>query len=170
MTIETPRLLLRPFETADLRDLYAYAGRPGVGEMAGWRHHASLEESRSVLEEYLREPDTFAVVLRESGKVIGHLAVHEDSEDHRADTRELGFVLHPDYQRRGLMTEAVRGAVETLFGWGVRHVYACCFQDNQPSRGLIEKCGFRFEQAGTYYSRSLDKTFDSYEYVIHAEG
>ena len=44
--IETPRLILRPWTEADLNDLYEYASVDGVGEMAGWSHHESIEISR----------------------------------------------------------------------------------------------------------------------------
>ncbi|MGB3985200.1 MAG: N-acetyltransferase, partial [Limnochordia bacterium] len=47
--IETDRLLLRAWRAADLTDLYEYASVEGVGEMAGWRHHRSIEETRRIL-------------------------------------------------------------------------------------------------------------------------
>lgn len=34
-TIETERLILRPFQKGDLEDLFAYASVEGVGERAG---------------------------------------------------------------------------------------------------------------------------------------
>ena len=46
--IETPRLILRPWKDSDLEDFYAYASEEGVGEMAGWAHHQSMEESRKI--------------------------------------------------------------------------------------------------------------------------
>ena len=48
-TLETERLLLRPFREDDLEDLYAYASVEGVGESAGWPHHTSIETSCQVL-------------------------------------------------------------------------------------------------------------------------
>ena len=44
MVIETNRLLLRSFKQSDLKDFYEYASIEGVGEMAGWPHHKSIEE------------------------------------------------------------------------------------------------------------------------------
>ena len=49
ITIETERLLLRPFAESDLEDFYAYASVPGVGEWAGWPHHESIETSMKIL-------------------------------------------------------------------------------------------------------------------------
>ena len=47
--IETERLILRPFLISDIDDLYEYASVSGVGEMAGWKHHESREESMEIL-------------------------------------------------------------------------------------------------------------------------
>lgn len=44
-------------------------------------------------------------------------------------------------------------------------MYACCFQENTASKHMIEKCGFSFEQEGTYYAKPLQKEFKSFEYL-----
>ena len=41
--LETKRLLLRPWQMTDLKDFNEYASQPGVGEMAGWSTHQSIE-------------------------------------------------------------------------------------------------------------------------------
>lgn len=169
MVLETARVILRPFRETDLADLYEYSCQPGVGEMAGWKPHASLAESRLVLAEYMGNSGIFAVEDKEHYKVIGHLAVHKDSEEGLDDTKELGCALNRAYQRRGIMTEVISNVVAYLFEHGVKHVYACCFQENMASRRMIEKCGFTFDQQGTYFSKSLGQTFSSYEYVYHAQ-
>ena len=50
VTLETERLILRPFRQEDLQDFYEYASVEGVGEMAGWRHHGSIEKSQEILD------------------------------------------------------------------------------------------------------------------------
>ena len=40
-TIETKRLILRPFVRTDLDDFFEYASVEGTGEMAGWHHQGS---------------------------------------------------------------------------------------------------------------------------------
>ena len=162
MELTTPRLSLRPFLPSDLEDLHAYASQPEVARGAGWPPHADLEQSRRVLAEHVRAPGLLALVCRDTGRVLGHLGVHPDSEEGRADTRELGFALHPSHQRQGLMSEAVRAVVDYLFSQGVRHIYACCFQWNLPSRALIQSCGFVLEREGTHQGQP------SFEYVRHA--
>ena len=65
VTLETKRLLLRPWREEDAPALFRYASDPQVGPSAGWKPHASLEESREILRTVLSEPGTFAVILRD---------------------------------------------------------------------------------------------------------
>ena len=51
--LETERLILRPFEKEDLDDFYTYASVEGVGEMAGWKHHTSKEETQKILDMFI---------------------------------------------------------------------------------------------------------------------
>ena len=44
--LETERLVLRAFKDSDLNDFYEYASEDGVGEMAGWKHHERMEETK----------------------------------------------------------------------------------------------------------------------------
>ena len=53
--LETQRLILRPWRQADLDDLYSYASVEGVGEMAGWPHHQSREESQKIMDSFISE-------------------------------------------------------------------------------------------------------------------
>lgn len=50
MRVASDRLLLRPLGMEDLQDFYAWCSVPGVGEMVGWPHHQSREQSRQILE------------------------------------------------------------------------------------------------------------------------
>lgn len=47
--LKTERTTLRPFQISDLSDFYEFAKVEGVGEMAGWKHHSSINESRVIL-------------------------------------------------------------------------------------------------------------------------
>ena len=66
--IETKRLILRPFKQQDLEDFYEYAKVEGVGERAGWKHHESIDKSQSILDSFIDEDKTFAIVLKENNK------------------------------------------------------------------------------------------------------
>ncbi|MCR5443629.1 MAG: GNAT family N-acetyltransferase [Sphaerochaetaceae bacterium] len=149
-TIETDRLILRPFEQTDLDDFFEYASVEGTGEMAGWHHHQDKQKSQEILDLFISEDKTFAVCLRESGKVIGSLGVERyGMEDKLTEFdgyrgREIGYVLSRDYWGRGLMTEAVRAVIDYLFNECDLDFLTCGYYDfNSRSKRVQEKCGFR---------------------------
>ena len=170
ISIETSRLILRPWQITDLDDLYAYASEPGVGEMAGWNHHKSKTESQMILNSFIKHKKTFALVLKESGKVIGSLGLEEMDPDLEGSDklgREIGYVLSKDYWGRGLMPEAVLAVIHYCFDV-LGYDYLTCghFLRNDRSRRVVEKCGFR------YFGESLFETrYDTVEvsknYVIY---
>lgn len=147
--IETDRLLLRPFCQEDLSDFYAYACVPGVGERAGWKHHESLEESQRILDLFIAEDKTFAIVYKETGKVIGSLGVEKYgleaalTEFNGYRGREIGYVLSEDYWGKALMPEAVKAVTDYLFTALDMDFLLCGYYDfNSQSKRVQEKCGF----------------------------
>ena len=147
--VETERLILRPWQESDLQDFYEYASVPGVGEMAGWNHHSSLMESSAILSSFIRHRKTFALELKENGKVIGSLGLEPRDEDTGMDWnlsgREIGYVLSKEYWGRGLMPEAVKAVMDYCFSV-LNYDYLTCghFDRNDRSRRVVEKCGFVF--------------------------
>ena len=67
MILQTERLFLRPWEDSDAEELYKYAKDPRVGPIAGWPVHTSVENSLEIIRGVLSEPETYAVVLKETG-------------------------------------------------------------------------------------------------------
>lgn len=168
--IETQRLILRQWKESDLQDLYAYASVPGVGEMAGWVHHGSVEESKQILNMFISGKKTFALEWKSTGKVIGSLGIEEldpDPVEGEKYGREIGYVLSREYWGRGLMPEAVSAVIDYCFRV-LGYDYLTCghFVNNEQSRRVIEKCGF------TYFGDSLFQTHNSTQevsrnYILH---
>lgn len=150
LQIETERLLLRPFSQSDLYDLNEYASVEGVGEMAGWKHHETLEETRSVLDGFISEDKTFAIVLKESGKVIGSLGVEEYgmeealTEFYDYKGREIGYALSKDHWGKGIMPEAAGAVIDHLFNVLDLDFLTCGYYEfNTQSKRVQEKCAFK---------------------------
>lgn len=150
LTLETERLLLRPFLESDLEDFYEYASVPGVGEMAGWEHHKTKEKTKEILDIFIREDKVFAIVLKDYGKVIGSLGVEKYGlEDKLTEFngylgREIGYVLSKEYWGKGLMTEAVKAVINYLFNNLNLDFLLCGHYDfNTQSKSVQEKCGFK---------------------------
>lgn len=171
--LETARMVLRPWREGDLADLYAYARVDGVGQMAGWLPHGSLEESREILDRFIREKKTFA--LEHQGRVIGSIGVEVYDEGHYPDLsglsgREIGYVLARDFWGRGLMPEAVRAVLRWLFdAQGLDFVLVGHFDWNRQSARVIEKCGFRYVRTVPRETR-CGTTEDLMEYILFHPG
>ena len=73
MQLETTRLLLRPWREDDAEELYRLACDPKVGPIAGWAVHTSAENSREIIRSVLSKPETYALVLKETGAVVGSI-------------------------------------------------------------------------------------------------
>lgn len=174
-TIETDRLILRAWKENDLNDFYEYARVDGVGEMAGWKHHSSMEETSKILKSFMSNKNVFAIVYKENDKVIGSLGLEKswanDDENYKnLKMKEIGYVLSKDYWGMGLMPEAVKEVIK--FGFNDCKLDAITishFIKNIQSRRVIEKSGFKFVKLGKYYAKQLNQNFVDLEYILFKE-
>lgn len=71
--LKTDRLILRAFDYLD--NFYEYASVPGVGEIAGWKHHENKEESKKILYMFIEGDKTFAIYHKKDNKIIGSIGI-----------------------------------------------------------------------------------------------
>jgi len=173
IVVETERLIIRPWQEADLRDINAYASVPGVGEMAGWPYHKSLDESRKILQMFMNGKNEFALFHRLDKKVIGSFAIKPSSwanEDERymhLKMKDIGYVVAKEYWGQGLAPEAAKAIINYCFTQLELDAITCGhFKTNPQSRRVIEKCGFKLVGEGTYYSNQLQQHFDVANYIL----
>lgn len=167
--MQSKRILLRRFLPTDLRDLYAYAAVDGVGEQAGWPHHKSMEESKRILDRFIEQEEVWAIVERQSNRVIGSIGLHHrpDEEDHQPGDLVLGYVLSKDYWGQGIMTEAGNLVLKHAFeAFGVPRIRVAHFKQNIGSQRVIEKLGFSYVKDGLYQATLLNKVFEERKYVM----
>ena len=167
--LETQRLILRPWTWDDLEDFYEYSSIEGLGQMAGWTPHKSIEESRVILDLFIRHKKTFAIELKENGKVIGSVGIEEPDPDPEPEMlgRELGYVLHKDYWGRGLMPEAVKAVISWCFDSPGYDFLTCSHFDwNLQSKRVIEKSGFRYFSTTRSETR-YDTVENSINYILY---
>lgn len=171
--LESKRLYLRLFEQKDLEDFYSYAKEEGVGEMAGWPHHTSLEESRRILNSFLENKQDYAIIDKQTNRVIGSLGVmarYYDSTYRNTKQREIGYVLKKEYWGQGYMSEAVSCVLKYMFEiLHVDIVWCSHFSFNHRSKRVIEKAGFRFHHDGIYNAYLLHETYDEKTYILSKE-
>lgn len=64
----------------------------------------------------------------------------------------LGYWVGERYARRGYMREAIRAIVHHAFTTlDLSRIEAACLPENAASRGVLEKCGFKYEGVAQSY-------------------
>lgn len=172
VVLETERLILRGWQEDDLAHLFAYASVPGVGEMAGWPHHRTLDDSRTVLQRFMEQKDVFAIVHKNHDKVIGSVGIHnswanQDPEYTNLRIKDIGFVVAKDYWGQGIAPEAVKAVIDYCFAeLGLDAVTCGHFVTNKRSQRVIEKLGFQYVKTMNLHSKALEKTFKTKCYIL----
>jgi RimJ/RimL family protein N-acetyltransferase len=147
----TARLLLRQFTADDFEPLLAIQSRPDVARWLYWGARGP-DEVRTSLQDKARgstlaedgDSVSLAVVLKESGELIGDCMLRLVSREHRQG--EIGFVFHPDHHGRGYATEAARLLLEIAFeDLDLHRVVGRLEPRNAASAGVLERIGMRRE-------------------------
>lgn len=73
---ETTRLILRNFRPEDAADVFAFASDAETARMVGWTRHRTLADTAAALANWQRQDTRLALVLRETGRVIGFLVAN----------------------------------------------------------------------------------------------
>lgn len=154
MLFETKRLFLRNFDKGDLLDLFEYASIEEVGLNAGWIPHISRDDSELVLNMFINDENTFAIVYKGNNKVIGSISLTRDYTRPSVNSKMMGYVLSKDYWGNGLMIEAVNRVLDYAFNeLKLSLVSVSHFDDNIQSKRVIEKAKFVYE--GTFRNSFL---------------
>jgi RimJ/RimL family protein N-acetyltransferase len=151
--ILTKRLLLRPLDPAtDVDAVHAYQSRedvcryipyfPRTREQVAERL-ADPERNRSTIEEPGRALN-LAVVVRQTGRLVGDVILIWTSDEHRSG--EIGYVLNPDEHGRGYATETCQALLALAFdGLGLHRVIGRIDQRNAASAAVLRRLGMRQE-------------------------
>ena len=162
MRLMTERLLLRPFTMDDAEDVFEYAVDPRVGPAAGWPVHKDIWETQTIIHDVFMETadEVYALVLRESGKVIGSAGLqHMTWGGVPEGTWEIGYCLNPAYWGEGYMPEAVRELLRHGFeGNGLKEIWSGHYDFNHKSQRVIEKCGWRYFDTAQVEAKLLGET------------
>ena len=147
MILETERLILRPWDEADAEECYKYARDPRVGPICGWRPHTSVADTKQIIRDVLSVPETYAIVLKETGLPVGSLGLHFLTDLAEGDDEaELGYWLGVPWWGRGLVPEAAGEALRHAFeDLGLARIWCGYHDGNERSRRVQEKLGFIYQ-------------------------
>ncbi len=146
--LETNRLILRPWGESDAVDLFKYASHPAIGPIAGWESHTSIQNSRKIIRDVLSGPESYAVVLKETGQLVGSIRLSLGKKSKiglPGSEAEIGYWIGVPYWGQGLIPEAVRELIRHGFkNLNLEMIWGGYFDGNTKSKRVLEKCGFKY--------------------------
>ena len=170
-TLNTPRLILRPFRIEDAEDMYAnWASDPVVTQYLTWPAQSSADVTGQLLTYWTQgyeKPDSYnwALELREIGQVIGSLSVVRVIEP--IGEAEIGYCMGRRWWGQGLMPEALREVLRFLFDEvGFNRVAAVHDVENPKSGRVMQKVGMTREGTRRQGGRNNRGIIDDVCYAI----
>ncbi|WP_374285498.1 GNAT family N-acetyltransferase [Lactococcus sp.] len=140
--IESKNLMLRPFVSADSADLFGFS----QNETALRFFYPPFQSQEAceyfMVENFMKAPlGTWAIELKEHQRLVGF--IHFSKVYHQAKKAELGYLIDPAYQRRGLMGEALSVLIDFSFQeFGIDLLELVIDEENLASQALAEKFHF----------------------------
>jgi ribosomal-protein-alanine N-acetyltransferase len=138
MSLVTKRLLLRAAVQADLMDLHAIFSNRHAMRYWSTPPHDSPARTQETLDRLIDHADGLLTyfVIEKDGRVIGTAGMHQGDE--------VGFILHPDYWRQGIISEAMSAIIPHLFSI-TDHAQLTADADprNAASVGILKSLGFK---------------------------
>lgn len=140
-TIETRRLVLRPFKKEDAAGLFAYLHRPTAGCFLSAQLH-DMQAAEAEAEKRSTSDEQIAVCLKDDTLIGDVFAMRGE----HPDTFSVGWNFNAAFTGAGFATEAAVALVRYLFcDKQARRLYAYVEDDNLASQRLCEKLGMRQE-------------------------
>lgn len=147
--LETERLILRKSILTDAPELYVLRTSDKTMEFIDKERIASVQ----VAQEMIKNMDlqiqnntaiTWGITLPGFAPIIGSIGFWRIvKEHHRA---EIGYMLHPDHWKKGLISEAIKAVLNYGFEHMKLHsIEANINPKNLASRRVLEKHGFQQE-------------------------
>ena len=172
-TLESERLLLRRFNDRDLQPFLAYLNDPLVARYQTWESY-SEQQARDVIEGQKNLAPglpghwfTFALELKETGALVGHIALKTQEDKRQA---EIGFTLAREYHGKGLAFEAAARVLDYVFiNLKMHRVIAIADCENKRSVALLGRLGMRREGHFIQNIWFKGKWGDEYQYAILRE-
>ena len=172
ITIETPRLLLRPLTVADAPAVFAWGSDPEVNRYMAY----PLERSVADAEAWLRQVEQadgrsdydFGFVRKADGLLIGSGGVYRRKKEFwRRAWWVLGYNLRRDCWGQGYATEAAQAMLDfARRKRGARIFIASHAVDNPASGRVMEKCGMKCVETGQYSKLDGSETFQAKTYRL----
>jgi RimJ/RimL family protein N-acetyltransferase len=169
-TLKTARLILRPFDLGDAAAVQRLAGDRAIADTTLLIPHPYQD---GMAEEWISahgpkfeagEMAVFAVVLRETGELVGAVGL---GINRRFDRAEMGYWVGKPYWRRGYCTEAAKAGMGFGFAnYNLHRVFATHFVRNPASGRVMQKLGMTYEGTLRQHAKRWERFEDLKVYGV----
>jgi RimJ/RimL family protein N-acetyltransferase len=169
--LDTPRLVLRRFQDADLEAFMAYRNDPEIARYQSWDSISAPRAQSFITDQKQQEPGTpgqwfqFALELKETRQLVGDCGLSVLVQDARQ--AQLGISLARPQQGRGLATEAMHAVLDYAFiNLDLHRVMTIVDVENTVSARLMERVGLRREGHFVKHAWFKGHWADEYLYAV----
>lgn len=164
--LQSERLTYRLLDSSDRGKLREILSDVSVTEPVGFMPADSTDKFDAFFADLTRNNAGVAVLRGET--LIGYFHVNRYTPD-LPEYREKrcvssGFVIGKEYQNQGYATEALKTITDylkRLFDYCI----ADCFAGNEPSKRVIEKCGYHYLETYTMFFENIGKEMTCLSYI-----
>jgi len=141
--LETERLILRQVNESDASEVFFLRSSPEVGKYIARDFQTEISQSIKFIKD--RNVDIsqnkigyWGITLKNNSKLIGTICLWNFTEDNTV--AEVGYDLMPEFQKKGIMSEALKAVVTYGFQeLEFSRIEAFTHKENQSSRSLLVK-------------------------------
>lgn len=158
--IRTPRMLLRAPQHSDFRAWTALR-RESAAFLKPWEPTWATDHltRRSFTNRVYWASRSIAggtalplFLVREADDALLGAVTLDNIRRGPAQAGTLGYWIGQPFARQGYMSEAVRAVVAHAFDeMDLSRIESACLPENVPSRGVLERCGFKYEGVAQSY-------------------
>ncbi len=147
--INTERLFLRKIEESDAEVILFLRSDKMINKFIERPEHRKTKNISDAIK-FIKETKTgidnntfisWGITIKTESKIIGTICLWNFSQDNK--TAEVGYDLHPEFQGKGIMSEALKGIID--FGFTIlkiNRIEAFTHNKNKDSKKLLIKNGF----------------------------
>jgi [ribosomal protein S5]-alanine N-acetyltransferase len=147
--LTTERLSLRQLSIEDEEAIFDLRSDPEVNKYLGRQPCKSIEDAMvfiNKINESIKKGDTYywAIALTETNQLVGTICLYDLPQNN--ESCEIGFELRPQFQKQGIMQEAIQSVIDfAVHTLKVHKVTATTHFENEDSIRLLTK--FNFEKS-----------------------
>ncbi|GAF12179.1 GNAT family acetyltransferase [Bacillus sp. JCM 19046] len=147
--LETKRLILKNVSNEDTLALYSILSQKEVTHFYGMLPLKSVKQASQVIESMNRSYNEkrgirWGIHFKDKEQLIGTIGLNLLSYPNRKT--EIGYELHPEHWRKGIITEAANAVISYCFDeLQLLRIGAVTYENNKASQSLLTNLGFQFE-------------------------